>query len=83
MPDPQLTSSLSLTVKGFGSPRRRKSLEFSRKKTIASAKKEGEEGDAPAEEAKKSNHVLRKLEKLQHDHKLDPHIGEQFGSGDY
>ena len=40
-------------------------------------------GDAPAEGAKKSNHLLRKLEKLQHDHKLDPHIEEQFGSGDY
>ena len=26
------------------------------------------------------NHVVRKLEKRQQDHKLDPHIEEQFGS---
>ncbi|PON94124.1 Ribosomal protein [Trema orientale] len=53
-----------------------------KKKTAASAKKEGEEGDAaPAEEVKKSNHVVRKLEKRQQNRVLDPHIEEQFGSG--
>ncbi|GAY67043.1 hypothetical protein CUMW_253520, partial [Citrus unshiu] len=37
------------------------------------------EGEAPAtNEAKESNHVLRKLEKHR---TLDPHIEEQFGSG--
>ncbi|KAH9685891.1 40S ribosomal protein S8 [Citrus sinensis] len=41
-----------------------------------------EEGEAPAtDEAKKSNHVLRKLEKRRKDRTLDPHIEEQFGSG--
>ncbi len=29
---------------------------------------------------KKSNHVLRKLEKHQQGHTLDPHIKDQFGS---
>ncbi|KAF8414210.1 hypothetical protein HHK36_002210 [Tetracentron sinense] len=52
-----------------------------KKKSSAAAKKEGEEGEAAAEEAKKSNHVSRKLEKRQQEHKLDPHIEEQFGSG--
>lgn len=41
-----------------------------------------QEGDAAAaEEAKKSNHVQRKLEKRQKDRKLDAHIEEQFGGG--
>lgn len=31
--------------------------------------------------AKKSNHILRKLEKRSKDRKLDHHIEEQFGSG--
>ncbi|CAK9166039.1 unnamed protein product, partial [Ilex paraguariensis] len=39
------------------------------------------EGEAAAEETKKSNHVLRKLEKRQQDRKLGPHVEEQFGSG--
>ncbi|KAL9441717.1 hypothetical protein AB3S75_017729 [Citrus x aurantiifolia] len=60
-------------------------VDIGRKKKAAAAattKKEGEEGEAPAtEEAKKSNHVLRKLEKRQKDRTLDPHIEEQFGSG--
>ncbi|KAH9804046.1 hypothetical protein WN944_002193 [Citrus x changshan-huyou] len=60
-------------------------VDIGRKKKAAAAattKKEGEEGDAPAtEEAKKSSHVLRKLEKRQKDRTLDPHIEEQFGSG--
>ncbi|XP_077209876.1 small ribosomal subunit protein eS8-like [Tasmannia lanceolata] len=59
-------------------------LDIGRKKkpsaTVAS-KKEGEEGEAAPEEVKKSNHVQRKLEKRQHDHKLAPHIEEQFGGG--
>ncbi|KAG6420836.1 hypothetical protein SASPL_117378 [Salvia splendens] len=33
------------------------------------------------EEAKKSNHVQRKLEKRQQDRKIDQHIEEQFGGG--
>ncbi|ESR65737.1 40S ribosomal protein S8 [Citrus sinensis] len=60
-------------------------VDIGRKKKAAAAattKKEGEEGEAPAtEEAKKSNHVSRKLEKRQKDRTLDPHIEEQFGSG--
>ena len=61
-----------------------------KKKTTASAKKEGEEGEASAatatataitEEVKKSNHVQRKLEKRQQNRKLDSHIEEQFGGG--
>ena len=42
---------------------------------------QGQEGEAAAEEAKKSNHVQRKLEKRQQGRTLDPHIEEQFGSG--
>ncbi|XVE78278.1 hypothetical protein DITRI_Ditri13aG0132000 [Diplodiscus trichospermus] len=57
----------------------------SKKKTataaVAAAKKEGEEGETSTEEVKKSNHVLRKLEKRQQNRKLDPRIEEQFGSG--
>jgi len=58
-----------------------------KKKTPAAAKKdaaEGQEGEAApvvAEEAKKSNHVQRKLEKRQEGRKLDSHIEEQFSSG--
>ncbi|KAL6975231.1 40S ribosomal protein [Sarracenia purpurea var. burkii] len=53
-----------------------------KKKTSASAKKEGEvEGDAAIEETKKSSHVLRKLKDRQEDRKLDPHVEEQFGGG--
>ena len=40
-----------------------------------------QEGEAAAEETKKSNHVQRKLEKRQKDRKLDPHIEEQFAGG--
>lgn len=42
---------------------------------------EGGDAAAAAEEAKKSNHVQRKLEKRQKDRKLDAHIEEQFGGG--
>ncbi|KAG8658284.1 40S ribosomal protein S8 [Manihot esculenta] len=56
-------------------------VDIGRKKKTAAAKKEGEEGEAATEEVKKSNHVLRKLEKRQQTRKLDPHIEEQFGSG--
>ncbi|KAL9264209.1 Small ribosomal subunit protein eS8-like protein [Drosera capensis] len=57
-------------------------VEIGRKKKAAatSAKKEGEEGET-TEEAKKSNHVLRKLEKRQQGRTLDPHIEEQFAAG--
>ncbi|XP_077214812.1 small ribosomal subunit protein eS8-like isoform X1 [Tasmannia lanceolata] len=59
-------------------------LDIGRKKKPsagAAAKKEGEEGEGAAEELKKSNHVKRKLEKRQQEHKLDQHIEEQFGGG--
>nr|XP_029121515.1 40S ribosomal protein S8 isoform X2 [Elaeis guineensis] len=59
-------------------------VEIGRKKKTLAAKKEateGQEGDGAAEEVKKSNHVLRKLEKRQQGRQLDPHIEEQFGSG--
>ncbi|KAI5604973.1 hypothetical protein POPTR_001G360500v4 [Populus trichocarpa] len=56
-------------------------IDIGRKKKTTAAKKEGEEGEAVTEEVKKSNHVLRKLEKRQQIRKLDPHIEEQFGSG--
>ncbi|CAD6344129.1 unnamed protein product [Miscanthus lutarioriparius] len=41
----------------------------------------GQEGEAAAEETKKSNHVRRKLEERQKGRELDAHIEEQFGSG--
>ncbi|PWA81290.1 40S ribosomal protein S8 [Artemisia annua] len=67
-----------------------------KKKAVASAtKKEGEvcsclpnlETGGPdgleveTEEAKKSNHVVRKLEKRLEERKLDPHVEEQFSGG--
>ncbi|CAA6659859.1 unnamed protein product [Spirodela intermedia] len=54
-----------------------------KKKTPAvAAKKEAtEEGEAAAEEGKKSNHVTRKLEKRQQGRTLDSHIEDQFSSG--
>ncbi|KAJ4967974.1 hypothetical protein NE237_014675 [Protea cynaroides] len=55
-------------------------VEIGRKKKTA-AKKETTEEEATAAEAKKSNHVQRKLEKRLQEHKLDPHIEEQFGGG--
>ncbi|XP_062219063.1 small ribosomal subunit protein eS8 [Phragmites australis] len=59
-------------------------VDIGRKKKTPAAKKdgaEGQEGEAAAEETKKSNHVQRKLEKRQQGRTLDPHIEEQFGSG--
>ncbi|KAI6694424.1 hypothetical protein NL676_022134 [Syzygium grande] len=56
-------------------------IDIGRKKKTAAKKEAIEEGEAPAEETKKSAHVLRKLEKRQKDRKLDQHIEEQFGSG--
>ncbi|KAL9229991.1 hypothetical protein vseg_005395 [Gypsophila vaccaria] len=50
-----------------------------KKKAAAAAKKEAEEGET--EEAKKSNHVARKLEKRQEGRTLDSHIEEQFSGG--
>ncbi|CAL0335096.1 unnamed protein product [Lupinus luteus] len=52
-----------------------------KKKSTTSAKKEGEVAETATEEAKKSNHVLRKLEKRTQNRVLDPHIEEQFGGG--
>ncbi|KAJ1292286.1 hypothetical protein BS78_02G380600 [Paspalum vaginatum] len=59
-------------------------VDIGRKKKTAAAKKdapEGQEGEAAAEETKKSNHLQRKLEKRQQGRTLDSHIEEQFGSG--
>uniref|UniRef100_A0A0A9DJ60 40S ribosomal protein S8 n=1 Tax=Arundo donax TaxID=35708 RepID=A0A0A9DJ60_ARUDO len=64
-------------------------VDIGRKKKTLAAKKDvaevfgflGQEGEAGTEEAKKSNHVQRKLEKRQQGRTLDPHIEEQFGSG--
>ncbi|KAK4781543.1 hypothetical protein SAY86_015645 [Trapa natans] len=56
-------------------------VDIGRKKKAPAAKKDGEEGDAPAEEVKKSNNVQRKLEQRQKERKLDAHIEEQFASG--
>ncbi|EYU33690.1 hypothetical protein ABFS82_08G170700 [Erythranthe guttata] len=56
-------------------------VDISRKKKAA-VKKEGEEAEAAAtEEAKKSNHVHRKIEKRQEERKINTHIEEQFCSG--
>ncbi|GKB09327.1 40S ribosomal protein S8-like protein [Tanacetum coccineum] len=53
-----------------------------KKKVVAGAtKKEGEEAEAAPEEAKKSNHVVRKIEKRQEECKLDRHVEEQFSGG--
>ncbi|RXI00615.1 hypothetical protein DVH24_000849 [Malus domestica] len=57
-------------------------VEIGRRKKSAVAKKDTpEEGEGTTEEAKKSNHVARKLEKRQQGRTLDPHIEEQFGGG--
>ncbi|TQD84815.1 hypothetical protein C1H46_029626 [Malus baccata] len=57
-------------------------VEIGRKKKSSAAKKDTpEEGEGTTEEAKKSNHVTRKLEKRQEGRILDPHIEEQFGGG--
>ncbi|KAE8733990.1 40S ribosomal protein S8 [Hibiscus syriacus] len=58
-------------------------VDIGRKKKAAAgaAKKEGEEGETVTAEVKKSNHVLRKLEKRQQTRKLDSHIEDQFGGG--
>ncbi|BBN68617.1 golgin candidate 5 [Prunus dulcis] len=42
---------------------------------------EGDAAVAVAEEVKKNNHVVRKLEKRQQICTLDQHIEEQFGGG--
>ncbi|KAK7288521.1 hypothetical protein RIF29_01982 [Crotalaria pallida] len=52
-----------------------------KKKGATSANKEVEDAETATEEAKKSNHVLRKLEKRKQNRVLDPHIEEQFGGG--
>ncbi|PWA97457.1 hypothetical protein CTI12_AA007160 [Artemisia annua] len=50
-----------------------------KKKAVAGAtKKEGEEAEAAPEEAKNSNHVVRKIEKRQEECKLDPYVEKQF-----
>uniref|UniRef100_A0A6V7QZ79 40S ribosomal protein S8 n=1 Tax=Ananas comosus var. bracteatus TaxID=296719 RepID=A0A6V7QZ79_ANACO len=58
-------------------------VDIGRKKKAPTKKEatEGQEGDGVAEEAKKSNHVKRKLEKRQQGRTLDPHIEEQFTGG--
>ncbi|KAJ9561249.1 hypothetical protein OSB04_006409 [Centaurea solstitialis] len=52
-----------------------------KKPSATATKKEGEEAEAATEEAKKSNHVVRKLEKRQEERKLDGHVEEQFSGG--
>ncbi|CAA3007344.1 40S ribosomal S8 [Olea europaea subsp. europaea] len=60
-------------------------VDIGRKKKATTVKKEateeGSEGNAAPEETKKSNHVLRELEKRQQGRKLDSPVEEQFGSG--
>ncbi|PWA36966.1 hypothetical protein CTI12_AA594960 [Artemisia annua] len=55
-------------------------VDLGRKKKAA-AKKEGEEAEGATEETKKSNHVVRKIEKRQEERKLDQHVEEQFSGG--
>ncbi|XP_061947062.1 small ribosomal subunit protein eS8 isoform X1 [Populus nigra] len=52
-----------------------------KKKAVVKKETPEQEGEATTEETKKSNHVIRKLDKRQQGRKLDPHIEEQFGSG--
>jgi small subunit ribosomal protein S8e len=40
-----------------------------------------QEGEAGEEEKKKSNHLVRKIEKRTEGHKLDAHLEDQFSSG--
>ncbi|XP_009378162.2 40S ribosomal protein S8 [Pyrus x bretschneideri] len=57
-------------------------VEIGRKKKSGAAKKDTpDEGEGTTEEARKSNHVTRKLEKRQEGRTLDSHIEEQFGGG--
>ncbi|XP_057440270.1 40S ribosomal protein S8-like [Lotus japonicus] len=56
-------------------------VDIGRKKKTTSKKDSTEEGEAAAEDAKKSNHVQRKLENRQKDRTLDAHIEEQFSGG--
>ncbi|KAE8733861.1 40S ribosomal protein S8 [Hibiscus syriacus] len=58
-------------------------VNIGRKKKAAArgTKKEGEKGETTIKDVKKSNHVLRKLEKRQQNRKLDSHIEDQFSSG--
>ncbi|KAL9271622.1 Small ribosomal subunit protein eS8-like protein [Drosera capensis] len=56
-------------------------VEIGRKKKAATKKETSEEGEAATDETKKSNHVLRKLEKRREGHQLEPHIEEQFAGG--
>ncbi|KAF9607678.1 hypothetical protein IFM89_038149 [Coptis chinensis] len=51
-------------------------VEIGRKKKSAAKREGAEEGEAAVEEVKKSQHVLKKLEKLKEEHKLDSHIEE-------
>ncbi|KAL8500970.1 hypothetical protein ACS0TY_020526 [Phlomoides rotata] len=55
-------------------------VELGKKKKGAVAKEETE-GEAAAQETKKSNHVQKKITKRQEDRKIDPHVEEQFSSG--
>nr|GMC75637.1 40S ribosomal protein S8-like [Ipomoea batatas] len=58
------------------------SVDIGRKKKGPAKKEAAEEGETTAaEETKKSNHVVRKLEKRQKDRKHDAHLEEQFGAG--
>ncbi|KAG5227114.1 hypothetical protein OIU76_028071 [Salix suchowensis] len=52
-----------------------------KKKAVVKKEAPEQEGEATSEETKKSNHVIRKIEKRQQGRQLDPHIEEQFGGG--
>ncbi|KAM7527465.1 hypothetical protein LguiB_030875 [Lonicera macranthoides] len=57
-------------------------IDIGRKKKGPAKKEATEEGEGTAEEAKKSNHVTRKLEKRKTERvALNPHVEEQFGGG--
>ncbi|KAK9288231.1 hypothetical protein L1049_016680 [Liquidambar formosana] len=56
-------------------------VDIGRKKKVAAKKETPEEGVGITEETKKSNHVLRKIEKRQQGRQLDSHSEEQLGGG--
>ncbi|KAH7282208.1 hypothetical protein KP509_35G019100 [Ceratopteris richardii] len=57
-------------------------VHLSKKKKVASGKKESEEGETPAEgEKKQSKHVQCKLAACNEGCKLDPHLEDQLASG--
>nr|GFA27180.1 40S ribosomal protein S8-like [Tanacetum cinerariifolium] len=55
-------------------------VDLGRKKKTAT-KKEAKEAEGATEETKKSNHVVRKIEKRQEERKLNQYVEEQFFGG--